>query len=120
MQRRKGIWDGCGGGLYETWPSPGTRWDQQGMGSAFGKPTVRQDFMELRGLMRGDITSRENRHIDDLSARLETISSLRRADPRVNENVGTWKLNNKIKLNHRLSAQDVAEKKIQQKICWPI
>jgi hypothetical protein len=33
----------------------GTRWDQQGMGSAFGKPTARQDFTGLMGLMRGDI-----------------------------------------------------------------
>ena len=47
--------------------------------------------------------------LDDLSALLETISSLRGADPRVMRNTGTWKLNNKIELNHRLSAQDVAE-----------
>ena len=57
---------------------------------------------------------------DDLSAPLETISSLRRADPRVMENVRTWKQNNKIRLNHRLSAQDVAEEEIQHKICWSI
>jgi hypothetical protein len=34
-------------------------WDQQRMGSAFGKPMARKDFMGLRGLMRGDITGCE-------------------------------------------------------------
>ena len=80
-----------------------------------GKATLGQGRMGLMGLI-GLIGAAA----DDLSAVVETISSLRRADPRVKGNTGTWKLNNKIKFNHRLSAQDVAGEKIQQKICWPI
>ena len=103
-----------------TCASLGTRWENDQWDPPSTKPAARQDLMGLIGLLHGDIAGRENRFSDDLSARLETISLLRRADPRVMGNTGTWKLNNKIKLNHRLSAQDVAEKKIQQKICWPI
>jgi hypothetical protein len=63
--------------------------------------------------MRADTSSMTCQHI-------ETISSLQNSSPRVNENVGTWKQNKKLKLKYRLSAQDVAEEKIQQRICWSI
>ncbi len=53
----------------------------------------------------------------DPSSLIETISSLQSPFFCGSENAGTWKQNKKIKLKHRLSAQDGAEEKIQRKIC---
>src|ERR1700758_989523 len=43
--RRKGIWDGCGGGSFKDWWSASKRWDQQWDGSHVSQPTARQDRM---------------------------------------------------------------------------